>query len=203
MELVKVAGTAINIHHTILVKNSFPLPLTSALTIAPSISATLRLIKVLKTKKKLWLSNNLVSLDFHPGTTILSSRNNDLKNSRFNSTFFLGVSSLPLDVVPRRAARWLASRAEAAFCSETAWRMRLARATKRVIQMAREMRVRLETYRLVRREMRPRMVRSRGNASFDCEAMTVVSWVMLVEDADADEIENDVTRSSALTACTS
>lgn len=52
IELVKVAGTAMSIHQTILVKNSFPLPLTRAFTIAPSISATRTLIKVLITRKK-------------------------------------------------------------------------------------------------------------------------------------------------------
>ena len=120
MELVKVAGMAISIHHTILFRNSFPLPLTRALTIAPSISATRKLIRVRRIKKKLWLIKSLASLLFHPGTTIFSSRKSDLKNSRFNSTFFLGVSSPPLDVVPLRAALWMDSRREAAFCSEMA-----------------------------------------------------------------------------------
>lgn len=105
MEFVKVAGTAISIHQTMRVKNSLPFPLTRALTMAPSISATRTLIKVLRTKKKLWLASILASLLRQPGTTILVRRIKDLKNSRFRATFFLGVSSEPAVTVPWRAAR--------------------------------------------------------------------------------------------------
>ena len=88
MEFVNVAGTAISIHHTILIKNSFPCPLTSALTIAPSISATFKLTSVRTTRKKLWLTRRRASGLRQPGITILSSFSSDRKNSLFSSTFF-------------------------------------------------------------------------------------------------------------------
>ena len=177
MELVKVAGTAISIHQTILIKNSFPFPLTSALTIAPSISATRKLIRVLKTRKKLWLISSLVSLLRQLGTTILSSLSSDLKNSRSSATFFRGVSSLPDEVVPRRAALCSTSRADAAFCSDMALRTRWTRARKRVIQTAREIRLRFERYSFVKSDMIDRTLKSLGSlgrCSFDCEAMAVM-----------------------------
>lgn len=140
-----------SIHQTILFKNSLPFPFTRLFTIAPSMLATLTLISVRITKKKLWLISSRASLLLHPGTTIFSSRSSARKNSLFSSTFFRSFAapspssaSPPLsETVPLRAARCDASRWEAAFCSETAWRMRFASATKRVSQTAREMRVRL------------------------------------------------------------
>ena len=93
IEFVNVAGTAINIHHTIPTKKSFPLPLTKLETSCPSIAATFKLIKVRITKNMLWLIKSLSSLLFHPGMQILNNRNRFLKNSLFNSTFFLFVAS--------------------------------------------------------------------------------------------------------------
>jgi hypothetical protein len=138
MEFVNVAGTAITIHHKILTRNSLPFPLTKLLTIAPSMAATLTLIRVRTTRKKLWLINNRASLLLHPGITILINLISERKNSRFSSTFFLfflpDFSSPPSSrATVASCSRWAAARCEAAFCSEMAWRMRLIRARKRVM----------------------------------------------------------------------
>ena len=131
MEFVKVAGTAINIHHTMPIKKSLPFPLTRLETKAPSIAATFRLINVLITKNMLWLINSLNSLLLHPGMHIFNSRNRFLKNSLFNSTFcFFGGWPFPSTVGPRRLNA--ACLSAAAFCSDMAERMRLMRAKKRV-----------------------------------------------------------------------
>jgi hypothetical protein len=55
---------------------------------APSMAATLRLMRVRTTRKKLWLMSRRISLVRQPGTTMRSRRSSERKNSRFNSTFF-------------------------------------------------------------------------------------------------------------------
>ena len=123
IEFVNVAGIAISIHQTMPIKKSLPLPLTKLDTSWPSIAATFKLIRVLTTRKMLWLINNRNSVLFHPGMHILSSRKRFRKNSLFNSTFCLLVASPWPGVVEPRCleASW---RAAAAFCSEIAERMR-------------------------------------------------------------------------------
>jgi hypothetical protein len=135
IELVKVAGSAISIHHMMRIKNSRPFPLTKALTMAPSMAATLTLISVLRTRKKLWLTSRPISLVLHPGKTMRSSLTSERKNSRFRPTLFLFSASSPsdMDVVPRFSARSAASRAEARFCSAMRLRMRLTRPTNRAM----------------------------------------------------------------------
>lgn len=131
-----MAGKASSIHHTRRFRNSRPLPFTSDFTIAPSMAATLRLIRVRMTRKKLWLMSSRVSLLRHPGIAMRSSLMSERKNSRFISTlfFFPSVSGPPeLDVVPTFSARLAASRAEAAFWLEIAWRARVTRATNMVM----------------------------------------------------------------------
>lgn len=141
IELVKVAGIATTIHHTKPVRNSFPLPRTRLLTSLPSSSATYKLSSVRSTRKTLWLMSSLISLLRHPGMTIFNSRSRFLKNSRLSSTFFLTVASPSPGPIPGRR-RASACRADAAFCSEMALRMRLMRATKRVRYTARDILVR-------------------------------------------------------------
>ncbi len=132
MEFVKVAGTAISIHHTIPIKKSLPLPLTRLDTKAPSIAATFKLIRVLITRNMLWLTSKRSSLLLHPGMHILNSLNRFLKNSLFNSTFFLFCCSpWPSAIVDPRCLD-SACLIAAAFCSDMADRMRLRRAKKRV-----------------------------------------------------------------------
>ena len=141
MEFVNVAGTAINIHHAIPIRKSFPLPRTKLETSAPSMAATFRLIKVLITRNMLWVIKSLNSLLFHPGIHILNNRNRFLKNSRFNSTFCLfGCCSDPRTVVPRCLADFCLT--AAAFCSDMADRIRLRRAKKRVRYTVRDILVR-------------------------------------------------------------
>ena len=133
MELVKVAGTATAIHHTIPHRNSRPLPRTRALTSLPSSSATYRLIRVRMTRKTVWETSSRISLLLTPGMTIFNSRNRLRKNSRLSSTlrFWPTKSGEEPVALDGKASRWR-WREAAAFCSLMALRMRLARATKRV-----------------------------------------------------------------------
>lgn len=131
MEFVKVAGTAIHIHQITPLKNSFPLPLTSALTSLPSSSATYRLIKVLTTKNAVCDNSNRAPLLRIPGMTIRSSRHRFRKNSALSSACG-GFVWCGVEVgAPTAAVRADCTRV-ADFCSEMALRIRLIRARKRV-----------------------------------------------------------------------
>lgn len=100
-------------------------------------AATLRLMRVRTTRKKLWLMSRRVSLLRQPGTTMRSRRSSERKKSRLSSTrFFLSASSASPAadvVVPTLSARLAASRADAAFCSAMEWRTRWIRATNSVM----------------------------------------------------------------------
>jgi hypothetical protein len=183
IELVKVAGMATIIHHTNPVRKSFPFPLTKLLTSRPSSSATYRLIIVRRTRNILWLMMRRNSLLLHPGITIFNNRNRFLKNSRFNSTFFLDVASPSAAPVAGRF-RSSACRKVAAFCSAMAFRIRLMSATKRVRYTARDILVRFCRYRSVRSFTMLLMVcpeMACVEESFDNAAMTIAVYSFVME----------------------